>query len=330
LRRRFALVRRAVRLVLSIQASVSRAIGRVLSGNALKQISGAQLEALFPDPTTFWRAGAVQALADFAGAHCRTETLDPARSTRSDLLVRLQSVPGIGPILGTTILLETGDIGRFASVGDYASYCRMVESVRLFNGKLKGHGNRKCGNRYLCWAYIEAANFAARHNTAIRRWYERKRTKKHRVVAIKTVAHKLARACYHMLREGSAFQPARAFGRFHVGGRRPGTPGCASNPPSEWSRPPAPALQAGPRVDRATNGWAFEPATLCSASHAPGRSPRKPTSVWQQKGRYRDPNQHGDWRAPGAESNATDGGPQATGIFGKPSSDSVRYPPGKT
>ncbi|MCX7513439.1 IS110 family transposase [Frateuria hangzhouensis] len=52
LRRRFALVRQAVRLMLSIQSSVSRATGRVLSGNALKQITGPQLEALFPDPTT--------------------------------------------------------------------------------------------------------------------------------------------------------------------------------------------------------------------------------------------------------------------------------------
>lgn len=68
------------------------------------------------------------------------------------------------------------------------------------------------------------------------------------------------------------------------------------------------------RIDRAANGWAFEPATLCSASHAPGRPSRKPTSVWAAKGRCRGPNQNGDWRAPGAESNAADGGPQATGI----------------
>lgn len=71
-------------------------------------------------------------------------------------------MPGIGPILGMTILLESGAIDRFDSVGDYASYCRMVESVRLSNGKRKGHGNRKCGNRYLCWAYVEAANYAVR------------------------------------------------------------------------------------------------------------------------------------------------------------------------
>ena len=65
---------------------------------------------------------------------------------------RLHSVPGFGPNLSMTILLESGAIERFDSAGDHASYCRMVESVRLSNGKRKGHGNRKRGNRYLCWA----------------------------------------------------------------------------------------------------------------------------------------------------------------------------------
>ena len=111
-----------------------------------------------------------------------------------------------------TILLKSGAIERFACAGDIASYCRMVESVRLSHGKRKGHRNRKCGNRYLCWAFTEAANYAVRFHPSIRRWYERKRTRKHRVVAIKAVAHKLARACYHMLHEGTSFDPARAFG----------------------------------------------------------------------------------------------------------------------
>ena len=105
-------------------------------------------------------------------------------------------MPGIGPILSIKILLESGDIARFASAGDYASYCRMVESVRLCNAKRKGHGNRKCGNRYPCWAYVETANYAVRFDPLIRRWYERKRARKRRVVAIRAVAHKLARACY--------------------------------------------------------------------------------------------------------------------------------------
>ncbi len=98
------------------------------------------------------------------------------------------------------------------SVGDYASYCCTVESVRMSNGKRKGHGNRKCGNRYLCWAFMEAANHAVCCDPLIRWWYERerKRARKHRVVAIKAVAHKLARACYHMLHECTTFDIARA------------------------------------------------------------------------------------------------------------------------
>jgi len=69
-------------------------------------------------------------------------------------------VPGIGQILALTIMLETGDIKRFSTVGDYASYCRCVGSQKLSNGKKKGSGNTKNGNKYLAWAFVEAANFA--------------------------------------------------------------------------------------------------------------------------------------------------------------------------
>ena len=213
LRRRFALVRQAVRLMLSIQSSFSRSTGKQLSGNALRHLTSTQLVELFPNLAT--RYGVLIQFKLWLTLQDQIRALEQwirKDIARPDLLVRLQSVPGIGPILGMTILLESGAIDRFDSVGDYASYCRMVESVRLSNGKRKGHGNRKCGNRYLCWAYVEAANYAVRFNPLIRRWYERKRARKHRVVAIKAVAHKLARACFHMLREGSPFDPARAFG----------------------------------------------------------------------------------------------------------------------
>ena len=52
----------------------------------------------------------------------------------------LRTVPGIGPILALTIMLETGEIERFASVGNYASYCRCVGSKKISNGKKKGQG----------------------------------------------------------------------------------------------------------------------------------------------------------------------------------------------
>src|SRR5881227_1284236 len=123
----------------------------------------------------------------------------------------LKTVPGIGPILALTIMLETGEIERFASVGNYASYCRCVGSRKISNGKRKGSGNTKNGNKYLAWAFVEAANFAVRYQPLIRRFYQRKKAKSHRVVAIKAVAHKLSRACYHVMRDEVPFDVARAF-----------------------------------------------------------------------------------------------------------------------
>jgi len=67
----------------------------------------------------------------------------------NDAFQNLLTVPGIGNILAMTIMLEVGDISRFAKVGNFASYCRCVSSQRLSDGKSKGHGNRKNGNRYL-------------------------------------------------------------------------------------------------------------------------------------------------------------------------------------
>ena len=123
----------------------------------------------------------------------------------------LLSVSGIGDILGLTILLETGEIGRFEKVGHYVSYCRCVGSEHISNGKRKGRGNTKNGNRYLAWAFVEAANFAVRYNAQIKRYYQRKRARSNGVVAIKTVAHKLARACYYILRDGVTFDVNKAF-----------------------------------------------------------------------------------------------------------------------
>ena len=124
----------------------------------------------------------------------------------------LKTVAGVGHILGWTIRLETGPIDRFASAGKYVSYCRGVGSQHLSNGKTKGRGNRKNGNPYLAWAYVEAAHFAIRSYPPVRRFYERKQARTHRVVALKAVAHKLARASYYVMRDQVPFKMDLAFG----------------------------------------------------------------------------------------------------------------------
>ena len=123
---------------------------------------------------------------------------------------KLLTVNGIGKILGMTIMYETGTIDRFAKVGQFASYARCVGSGRFSNFAKKGEGNRKNGNKYLAWAFVEAAHFATR-NERIRAFYQRKKAKKNGAVAIKAVAHKLARACYHILKDGVPFDIDRAF-----------------------------------------------------------------------------------------------------------------------
>jgi transposase len=114
--------------------------------------------------------------------------------------------------LALTILLEAGDMRRFPTVGQFASYCRCVGSQYLSNGQRKGAGNSKNGNQYLSWAFNEAAHFAIRYEAVIRGFYQRKKARTHPLVALKAVAHMLARACYHVLRDQVPFDLSRAFG----------------------------------------------------------------------------------------------------------------------
>ena len=124
----------------------------------------------------------------------------------------LKTVTGIGDILALVITLETGDIARFEGPGNYASYCRCVESKRSSNGKRKGENNKKNGNKYLSWAYVEAANFAIRHNPKAQQFYQRKKAKTNQIVALKALAHKIARACYCMMEKQEPFDQDRLFG----------------------------------------------------------------------------------------------------------------------
>jgi transposase len=213
LRKRGHLVRQRTANILSIQNIVTRNTGVTVKADVIKQWSEGEIEELFTDKDLTLPLQACHAVVRCLNEKIRElekRALERVRP-RPEYKV-LRSVPGIGKVLALTIMLETGDIGRFPSVGNYASYCRCVGSKRLSNGKKKGTGNSKNGNKYLAWAYVEAAVFAVRFNPIIQRFHQRKKTKtKLNVVATKTVAHKLARACYHMLKQQVEFDVERAF-----------------------------------------------------------------------------------------------------------------------
>lgn len=212
-RKRQQLVRTRTAQILAVENIVSRERGRRISSNAVKRLGAGQIEAL---GLPVQAAMAVQANATIiavlsAQIEMLEQHLHRQIGCQRDYAL-LTSAPGIGPVLATTILLETGPIERFAAVGKYASYARCVDSVRLSNGKKKGAGNVKNGNKYLAWAYVEAAHFACRYCEQAKRFYERKKARTNAIVATKALAHKLARACYYMLKEGKPFDVGRCFG----------------------------------------------------------------------------------------------------------------------
>src|SRR5947208_12978283 len=199
--------------LLSVQNIILRNTGARLGTNRIKSVSQAEVEALLPDADQALAVSSALAVLHCLAEQIKTvETRVRTRLQSTSLYELLQTVDGIGPILAQTILLETGDIGRFPSVGDYTSYCRCVDSAKVSNGKRKGQGNVKNGNPYLAWAYAEAAHFARRFNLRVQRYYQRKQAQTNVPVAHKTVAHKLARACYHMMRHQVPFDAAKAFG----------------------------------------------------------------------------------------------------------------------
>ncbi|MHC4181335.1 MAG: IS110 family RNA-guided transposase [Planctomycetota bacterium] len=213
LRKRSQLVRLATMNLLSIQNLFARNTGERISANRVKQLTPEAVDAVFEDSNV-----ALAVKSNVKVLDCLSEQiLVLERVIHGQVKLRksykkLLTAPGIGTILALTIMLETGEIGRFREVGNYVSYGRLVGSSHLSNQKRKGSGNTKNGNAFLCWAFMEAANFAIRYNETIRRYYQRKQARTKRIVALKAIAHKLARACYHMIKEDTAFDMTRAFG----------------------------------------------------------------------------------------------------------------------
>jgi transposase len=213
LRKRSQLVRQATMNMLSIENLFARNRGECIGANRVKQLTPEAVDAAFEDTNVALAAKSNVKVLDCLREQIHVlETAVRGQVRLRQSYKRLLTVPGIGEILGMTIMLETGDISRFREVGHYVSYGRLVGSSHLTNGKRKGSGNTKNGNAFLCWAFIEAANFAIRRSEKIRRYYQRKQARTKRIVALKAVAHKLARACYHMIREDVAFNVTRAFG----------------------------------------------------------------------------------------------------------------------
>jgi len=215
LRKRAHLVRQHTANVLSVQNILARNTGARFSVKRMQELTKQELTTLLTEETQVLAVTSSLVVLDCLQHQIkRLEQNVHKRLHRTPAYEQLLTVQGIGTILAQTITLETGAISRFPSVGHYASYCRCVDSNKLSNGKRKGTGNVKNGNPYLAWAYMEAAQFALRFQPAAQRFYQRKlaKSRNNTVLARKAVAHKLARACYYLMRDLVPFEATKAFG----------------------------------------------------------------------------------------------------------------------
>ncbi len=212
LRKRATLVRQRTANILSVQNLEHRNRGTKISSNEVKHLTIARVAELYDNEDLALALTTTVKIIDALTEQTRLLERAVLRKARlREEFKLLLSVWGIGEILGLTIMYEAGDMGRFASPGDFASYCRCVDARRFSNGKKKGDNNGKNGNKYLAWAFIEAAHFAVRFYPEAKRYHDRKAAKVNAVVAIKSIAHKLSRAVFHVLCDQKPFDPKKVF-----------------------------------------------------------------------------------------------------------------------
>jgi transposase len=214
LRRRLLLVHQRTALLLSFKSLYTRTTGQAMSLSRLKGMAVAEAKTLYEHPANQLIATVqkeqIEQLDQGIG---RIEKAVLAAARELPYYDQLTTLPGVGRILGMTITLEVGAIGRFQGAGNFASYCRAVAARRTSNEKNKGRNNGKCGNKYLSWAFVEAANFAKRYDEQCRKWFDRKAAKTNTIVATKALACKLAKAAWYVMAQNVAYDGSRVFGK---------------------------------------------------------------------------------------------------------------------
>jgi len=161
LRKRAHLVRQHTANVLSVQNLMARNTGARFSVKRIHELTKQALQSMLAEEPQVLAVTSSLVVLDCLRQQIKTlEKTVHTRLHHTPSYEQLLTVQGIGTILAQTIALETGDIRRFPTVGNSASYCRCVDSNKLSNGKRKGTGNVKTGNPYS----LNFSQFVARKN----------------------------------------------------------------------------------------------------------------------------------------------------------------------
>lgn len=137
----------------------------------------------------------------------------------------LMTLPGVGLTLAVVIALEVGDVARFATAEKLAGYAGTTPRVHASGGKTRYGRLRPDVNRYLKWAFVEAANTICLNRRRaprrhVSRLYERVARRKGHAKAIGALARHLAEATYWILTKQEPYREPKASAVSSTGDKR--------------------------------------------------------------------------------------------------------------
>jgi transposase len=124
-----------------------------------------------------------------------------ARWGRDPRVQRLTTIPGIGPFVAIVLVLELGDIQRFAHAKKVASYVGLTPRVRASAGRVRAGHISKEGNRLLRWVLVLAAAQAIRRPGPLRTWFHAVKKRRGKKVARVALARRLAEIVFHVWKQ---------------------------------------------------------------------------------------------------------------------------------
>ncbi len=167
-----------------------------------------QVRSAFPDPVVQKNMDLNMALLEcYAKELSKIEWFleQQAKQHNPVHLHLLKSISGIGRILSLTIIYEIGDIHRFPTVQNFASYARLVKCKAESAGKSYGTSGNKIGNAHLKWAFSEAAVLYLRGNNKAQNYLQKLQKRMTKAKALSVLAHKIGRCVYYMMKNNTVF-----------------------------------------------------------------------------------------------------------------------------
>jgi len=208
LRRRTYFVRQRAQLIAHIQNTNSQYNLPPFDRKLSRHPDYSELAERFPHASTKLSIGADATLINHYHqtlAELETHLVRHAKVHDPATYHLLQSLPGIGKVLGLILLYEIHDIGRFPEDGNFLSYARLVRCDHESAGKKKGAGCRKIGNAHLKWAFSEAACLMLRALPAAKAWVGRQERKRGKKKALAILEAKIGRAVYQVWKKQQPF-----------------------------------------------------------------------------------------------------------------------------